>query len=533
MSLSRTRARIPAALLGLGLVCGVVAAPAQAQVTTQATNIYVATPATGCNDANDGTRANRAVCTFTRAEVLANNAYNAGARGDVFVRVKSGKAAQRTPQSRGETTNFTFAPAAGTTVYIVPDWYQPGLVPDPKAGRDYVYWRGNDTFDADKAKGNVANHYALNVSPRENRGGAYYVAGHDVSEFVKGIIVNGRIDSVGSARDKLGNKGTLLPYSAPMQDLVIERNRFHEIGSKYANAYSNDGKHIAENGNAALHFWNTVNTRVTDNSFNNVYNTIGGSLGHIIYANAAAYATVENNSFSNSNLTAVHRRISHAWDVKNNTYGAGLTAAHISTWYRGSNYNNDGRLAECRYGIGTTDSSKVREYSVPQQSWCTDSRRIYAPREVRYTVSPGQVTANWTPAVTNGQKVAKYVLEVTDYKDNVIASVEVGPDARQARVPLARPGLRVGLVAYGASGHHTGASTLRLTTDTKKTNYTTTVRSWDRPMQERRGDDPNTAAVVVASTQDVPKLPVGSTSLSSSSSSFGLLSSLLRMLGLR
>lgn len=125
------------------------------------------------------------------------------------------------------------------------------------------------------------------------------------------------------------------------------------------------------------------------------------------------------------------------------------------------------------------------------------------------------------------------MLEVTDYKDNVIASVEVGPDARQARVPLARPGLRVGLVAYGASGHHTGASTLRLTTDTKKTNYTTTVRSWDRPMQERRGDDPNTAAAVVASTQDVPKLSAGSTSSSSSSSSLGLLSSLLRMLGLR
>lgn len=501
-----------ATALTVAITSSLVPASALAQ-TTSGTNVYVSTPATGCNDANDGATPATPVCTFKRADAILNAEFNSGAkRGDAYVRIKSGKAATRTPASRTETSNLEFAPGPNTTLHIVPDWYQPGMSPNPSAGRDYVYWRGNDTFDSDKSKGNVANHYAFNVSPRENRGGTYHIADQDVSNFVKGIIVNARVDYTGTERDNLRGEGVLLPFSAPINDLRIDHNRFHQIGSKYANAYDNNGKHIAQNGNAALHFWNTTDTLVEDNVFDDVRNTVGAGLGHIIYANASAYATVRNNTFDNSNLTAVHRRVSHAWTVENNTYGRGLERAHNSTWYRHFNYDGDGRLAECRYAVGAVDSPKVDAESKPQQSWCTDERRMYAPRSVTYTVGDGTVTAKWTNASTNGQKIAGYTLEVTDDKDTVIDRVDVGPDVRSATVPLAKPGLRVGLVARGESGHHTGSSTLRITTDPSQSNYSVTVGTWDRPMSERRSD--TTTPEVVSAQED------GLSSLGSSSGSF-------------
>ena len=97
--------------------------------------------------------------------------------------------------------------------------------------------------------------------------------------------------------------------------------------------------------------------------------------------------------------------------------------------------------------------------------------------------------AEWTPAATNGQKLAGYTLEVTDAKGTVIDSVDAGPYARAAVVPLAKPGLRVGLVARGESGHHTGSSTLRVTTDPRRDNYSVTVGSWDRPIAETSSTD--------------------------------------------
>ena len=500
-----------ATALVVAIASSLVPASALAQ-TTSGTNIYVATPSTGCNDTNDGATPATPVCTFKRADAILNAEFNSGAkRGDAYIRIKSGKAATRTPASRTETSNLEFAPGPNTTLHIVPDWYQPGMSPDPSAGRDYVYWRGNDTFDSDKSKGNVANHYAFNVSPRENRGGTYHIAGQDVSNFVKGFIVNGRINDKGSERDNMNFQGTILPFAAPINDLRIDNNRFHEIGSRYANAYDGNGAHIAENGNAALHFWNTTNAVVENNDFNNIHNDIGETLGHVIYANASSYAYVRNNTFANTNLTAVHRRISHAWNVTGNTYGTGMTRAHISTWYRHIKYDNDGRLAECRYGIGVTDSSKVDELWYPEQSWCTDSRRIYAPREVVYTINPGSVTAAWTPAQTNGQAVAGYTLEVTDWQDNVIAKVDVGPNERTATVPLARPGLRVGLIARGVSGHHTGSSTLRVTTDTKQTGYSVRVGDWNRPRSESRAFTPPVAPPVVKPAPSTTAKPAPAT----------------------
>ena len=470
-------------------------APAAAAHATAAdTDIYIATPATGCDDTNTGETKDEPVCTFARAEKLLNTAYAAGAaRGDVYLRLASGPGATRTPATRADTTAINYAPAANTTLHIVPDWYEPGVDPDPRAGRDYVYWAGNDAFD-NAGKGNTANHVAFTVAPRENRGGTYHIYGQDVANFVKGIIVNGRINDRGSDRDNMNFQGTILPFAAPINDLRIDHNRFHEIGSRYANAYDGNGAHIAENGNAALHFWNTTNAVVESNDFNNIHNDVGGTLGHVIYANASSYAYVRNNTFSNTNLTAVHRRISHAWDVTGNTYGTGMARAHISTWYRHFKYDNDGRLAECRYGIGVTDSSKVDELWYPEQSWCTNTNRIYAPREVVYTVNPDSVTAAWTPAQTNGQSVAGYTLEVTDQQDNVIATVNVGPNESTATVPLARPGLRAGLIARGVSGHHTGSSTLRVTTDTKQTGYSVRVGDWNRPRSESR--DTNTPRTV-------------------------------------
>lgn len=474
-------------------------APAAAAHATAAdTDIFIATPATGCDDANTGETKDEPICTFARAEKLLNTAYAAGdARGDVYLRLASGPGATRTPATRADTTAINYAPAANTTLHIVPDWYTPGVDPDPRAGRDYVYWSGNDAFD-NTGKGNTANHVALTVAPCENRGGTYHIYGQDVTNFVKGIIVNARVDYTGTERDNLNGEGVLLPYSAPVDRMVIEHNRFHQIGSKYASAAGANGKHIAESGNAALHFWNTTNTLVENNIFTDVHNTVGAGLGHIIYAYTSSYATVRGNTFDNSNLTAVHRRMSHGWTVTDNDFGPGLERAHNSTWYRHSVYDSDGRLAECRYAIGDTDTARNREQSARQQSWCTDARRIYAPREVTYTVSAGTVHAEWTPAVTNGQKLTGYTLEVTDARGAVIDSVDVGPYARVAKVPLAKPGLRVGLVARGVSGHHTGSSTLRVTTDPKQDNYAITVGSWDRPISETRST--NTPRIVTPPT---------------------------------
>mgnify|MGYP002711932049 CR=1 FL=1 len=495
---------------------------ASAAVVDRETNIYIATPATGCDDANTGATKDAAICTFGRAEKLLNAAYAAGdARGDVYLRLASGPGATRTPQTSGDVSSLNYAPAANTTLHVVPDWYAPGVIPDPRAGRDYVYWAGNDAFDADVSKGNVANHFAFNISPRENRGGTYHIYGQDVTNFVKGIIVNARVDYTGTERDNLRGEGVLLPYSAPVDGLVIEHNRFHQIGSKYANAYDNNGKHIAQNGNAALHFWNTTNTLVENNTFTDVYNTVGAGLGHIIYAYTSSYATVRGNTFDNSNLTAVHRRMSHGWTVTGNDFGPGLERAHNSTWYRNGVYDSDGRLAECRYALGDTDTTNNQEQATRQQSWCTDARRIYAPREVTYTIENGTVRADWTPAATNGQKLAGYTLEVTDNKDTVIDRVEVGPGARSATVPLAKPGLRVGLIARGESGHHTGSSTLRITTDPKQAEYSVTVGTWDRPISERRAD---TATPEVVSGQEDALSSLGS----SSGSFFTMILDLLR-----
>ena len=464
--------------------------PAAADAATAAdTDIYIATPRTGCDDAFTGETKDEPICTFARAEKLLNTAYAAGdARGDVYLRLASGPDAARTPSTRADTTTINYAPAANTTLHIVPDWYVPGLRPDPRAGRDYVYWAGNDAFD-NAAKGNTANHVAFTVAPRENRGGTYHIYGQDVTNFVKGIIVNARVDYTGTERDNLNGEGVVLPNSAPVDRMVIEHNRFHQIGSKYASAAGADGKHIAESGNAALHFWNTTNTLVENNTFTDIYNTVGAGLGHIIYAYTSSYATVRGNTFDNSNLTAVHRRMGHGWTVIGNDFGPGLERAHNSTWYRHSTYDSDGRLAECRYALGDTDTARNQEQSTRQQAWCTDTRRIYAPREVTYTVSDGTVRAEWTPAATNGQKLAGYTLEVTDAKGTVIDSVDAGPYARAAVVPLAKPGLRVGLVARGESGHHTGSSTLRVTTDPRRDNYSVTVGSWDRPIAETSSTD--------------------------------------------
>ena len=464
--------------------------PAAADAATAAdTDIYIATPRTGCDDAFTGETKDEPICTFARAEKLLNTAYAAGdARGDVYLRLASGPDAARTPSTRADTTAINYAPAANTTLHIVPDWYAPGLRPDPRAGRDYVYWAGNDAFD-NAAKGNTANHVAFTVAPRENRGGTYHIYGQDVTNFVKGIIVNARVDYTGTERDNLNGEGVVLPNSAPVDRMVIEHNRFHQIGSKYASAAGADGKHIAESGNAALHFWNTTNTLVENNTFTDIYNTVGAGLGHIIYAYTSSYATVRGNTFDNSNLTAVHRRMGHGWTVIGNDFGPGLERAHNSTWYRHSTYDSDGRLAECRYALGDTDTARNQEQSTRQQAWCTDTRRIYAPREVTYTVSDGTVRAEWTPAATNGQKLAGYTLEVTDAKGTVIDSVDAGPYARAAVVPLAKPGLRVGLVARGESGHHTGSSTLRVTTDPRRDNYSVTVGSWDRPIAETSSTD--------------------------------------------
>ena len=159
--------------------------------------------------------------------------------------------------------------------------------------------------------------------------------------------------------------------------------------------------------------------------------------------------------------------------------------------------------------MGAVDSPKVDAESKPQQAWCTDERRMYAPREVTYTVGEGTVTATWTNASTNGQKIAGYTLEVTDGKDTVIDRVEVGPSARSATVTLAKPGLRVGLVARGVSGHHTGSSTLRITTDPKQAGYSVTVGTWDRPISERRGD---AATPEVVSGQEDALSSLGSSS---------------------
>lgn len=483
--------RIAAALAA---VVALAFTPAAADAATaDDTDIYIATPTTGCDDAFTGETKDEPICTFDRAEKLLNTAYATGAaRGDVYLRLASGPGATRTPATRAATTALNYAPAANTTLHIVPDWYEPGVDPDPRAGRDYVYWAGDDAFD-NTSKGTVANHVAFTVAPRENRGGTYHIYGQDVTNFVKGIIVNARVDYTGTARDNLNGEGVLLPNSAPVDRMVIEHNRFHEIGSKYASAAGANGKHIAESGNAALHFWNTTNTMVEHNTFTDVYNTVGAGLGHIIYAYTSSYATVQGNTFDNSNLTAVHRRASHGWTVTGNDFGPGLERAHNSTWYRHGVYDSDGRLAECRYALGDTDTARNQEESTRQQAWCADERRIYAPREVTYTVSDGAVRAEWTTAATNGQKLAGYTLEVTDAHDTVIDSVDVGPNARTAVVPLAKPGLRVGLVARGESGHHTGSSTLRVTTDPKRDNYAVTVGSWDRPFAETRdGDTPNT-----------------------------------------
>lgn len=451
------------------------------------TDIYIATPRTGCDDANTGATKDEPICTFARAEKLLNTAYAAGdARGDVYLRLASGPDATRTPATRGESSTLNYAPAANTTLHIVPDWYERGLRPDPRAGRDFVYWAGNGDLN-NAARGNVANHVAFTVSPRENRGGTYHIYGQDVTGFVKGIVVNGRVKYTGTARDNLRGEGVLLPNSAPIDGMVIDHNRFHQIGSRYATATRSNGKHIAESGNAALHFWNSTNTLVEHNTFTDIYNTVGAGLGHVIYAYTSSYATVRDNTFTNSNLTVVHRRMSHGWTVTGNDFGPGLSRAHNSTWYRaGARFDDDGRLAECRYAMGRTDTGENSEFLLPQQSWCADTRRVYAPRDVTYIIGDNTVTATWSHAVTNGQKLAGYTLEVTDSRDNVVDSVDVGPYANTATVPLDRPGLRVGLIARGESGHHTGSSTLRVTTDPQRSNYSVTVGSWDRPVDETR-----------------------------------------------
>ena len=120
-----------ATALAVAITSSLVPASALAQ-TTSGTNVYVATPATGCNDANDGATPATPVCTFKRADAILNAEFNSGAkRGDAYVRIKSGKAATRTPASRTETSNLEFAPGPNTTLHIVPDWYQTGMSPNP------------------------------------------------------------------------------------------------------------------------------------------------------------------------------------------------------------------------------------------------------------------------------------------------------------------------------------------------------------------------------------------------------------------
>lgn len=98
--------------------------PAAADAATAAdTDIYIATPRTGCDDAFTGETKDEPICTFARAEKLLNTAYAAGdARGDVYLRLASGPDAARTPSTRADTTTINYAPAANTTLHIVPDW---------------------------------------------------------------------------------------------------------------------------------------------------------------------------------------------------------------------------------------------------------------------------------------------------------------------------------------------------------------------------------------------------------------------------
>lgn len=418
--------------LGIGTMSSLLAPVASAatpQYTASTTKVYMA-PAGACSNSNDGSSASKAVCSFPQASKVMEKKFDQGARGDFELRLVTNKGAFKTqPGEADKNHTLSFAPPAGSKLSVLPDWYTNDAAANKVSSTKYPTFLGSVSYS--NLKTGQENNIGLRVDSSVNRGGRMEFKYLNFQNLTNGLVMAPKVkfddkdDNNAKSRDTM--KGVVHGTQAAYNNTLFQNLNFINIGDQYAAGYMNkDGKRVSStsSGNGALRFWNTSNTKVINNYFNNVRNKNNKGLGHTIYAYMSNDAIVKGNTFRHGTGSSVHSRMSTGWTVSNNKFDWN-DGADISTWYRSSKYDKDGRYAECRgdfpkfsnnksnkwfnWGSLFGTNHKYSEYGPSQQSYCASSNRVFAPVQMNIKqTATDTFSVNWSAAKSNGGKIVKY-----------------------------------------------------------------------------------------------------------------------------
>lgn len=416
--------------------------PAHAQDVADKTETLYIAPYGHCDDTSTGKSEDEALCSLSTASSRFEQSYQRGtARSDVEIRFVTDHGSF-TPEPGDATKDrtFSFAPAPGSYARFLPDWYTTDQEALSRPSSDYPHFIG-DVQEQELVTG-TENYRGFNITPNRNRGGSYEIAYLHIDRFIDGIMLNGRVKYSDPDDTQVWSSspanGVVRGAFAPVNNAIIRNNLFNNIGDEKTHAFlMNNGRKVraTSQGNAALRFWNTTNTLISDNQFNNTRNVKDRGKGHTIYGYVSSHALVTGNTFKNSTGTTVHGRMNHDWKVENNKFNK-EKSYQVSSWYRGSKYGPDsGRYAECRYDFadykdngntvnGSFSSLSVQNWDIRQTDYCTSDRRIFSPGSVSgQQKTHDSYTVSWTPAQPNVNPIDNYKVYLGTTDKNVI---EVG-----------------------------------------------------------------------------------------------------------
>lgn len=386
-----------------------VPTPAPAKNATKLITLYVA-PQKSCSANNNATSQKTAVCTLAQASDIADKMWaNGRARGNVDVRIAPGEYA---PASTA-THTWSFAPAKGAKVRIIPTWYTTDAAAAVRPVSDYPYFNGKTVTQKSSRP--------LAIRPDKNFGGEYELAYVRAENFNNGVLVDG--GWIGDPDDSGGDAlpGVFRGKNAPMK-VTVRDSVLRNIGNIHSLAPTDSY--------AALHLINTKGAVVRGVLFENIEEDVAtyGHHLHAIYGYGSTSTTVKANTFIRVSSDPIRMRdSSHDWYVTGNTFKRAGYAANTSEWYCNvecAGKREKQRFAECPSIAPTIthnttdklnyDGRPLAEYAPWNSSVeapCTSKARVFVPNidlQSVTQIADRQVVFTWKEAAKNGAPAARY-----------------------------------------------------------------------------------------------------------------------------
>lgn len=403
--------------------------------------IFVA-PNDECSDDGDGSR-DRPICNIGQADKLAESAYaNGEARGDIEIRFLSGSN-PKTGLPRVHYIDdewdirdrvFGFSPLSGSMVRFIPDWYttEEEASDVPRDQYPQLSIRRGENFEL-----RDENLLAMEIVPRERRGGSYEIAYLNFSDLYSGFRIDGGLlwhDEKEKPRTQ-APKGIVRGSAAPVDQPVIRNNIFRNIGTSSSDsiADSNQGPF------SVLLFRNVTNPVIYDNTFSQISDG-----AYVIYAIGTSGGLFENNRLDEIERRIIHTRMSGDWSIRRNiitNMDPELSVA--GNWFHSEKYEDDPDYAECRYDppkfegniVRTPDGSVhpdlYQDVDYKEQSGCTAEDRVFPPAYLRgFQVDETNYKIEWGKSDTSSGALDGYKITIGNEDVGEPVSVSVGPETR-------------------------------------------------------------------------------------------------------